>query len=72
VRIGDHCVVAAASVVMKDVPSNSLVAGNPARIMEKGIQTGPLGIIKRAVRAEFGKASPTPDEKAASSIQSPA
>jgi len=72
VRIGDHCVVAAASVVMKDVPSNSLVAGNPARIMEKGIQTGPLGIIKRAVRAEFGTASPTPDEKAASSIQSPA
>ena len=72
VRIGDHCVVAAASVVMKDVPSNSLVAGNPARIMEKGIQTGRLGIIKRAARADFEAASPTPDEKAASSVQSPA
>jgi len=72
VRIGDHCVVAAASVVMKDVPSNSLVAGNPARIMEKGIQTGRLGIIKRAARADFEAASPTPDEKAHSSIQSPA
>jgi exopolysaccharide acyltransferase PssR len=72
VRIGDHCVVAAASVVMKDVPSNSLVAGNPARIMEKGIQTGRLGIINRAARADFETASPTPDEKAHSSIQSPA
>jgi serine acetyltransferase len=72
VKIGDHCVVAAASVVMKDVPSNCLVAGNPARIMEKGIQTGPLGIINRTVRADFGAAAPAPGEKAASSIQSPA
>ncbi|MGA8583274.1 MAG: acyltransferase [Roseiarcus sp.] len=40
VRIGDNCVVAVASVVMKDVPPNSLVSGNPARIIEKGIQTG--------------------------------
>jgi acetyltransferase-like isoleucine patch superfamily enzyme len=77
VRIGDNCVVAAASVVMKDVPSNCLVAGNPARIMEKGIQTGRLGIIKRAVRPDFAAppsmedekaASPAPDEKAASPI----
>jgi acetyltransferase-like isoleucine patch superfamily enzyme len=45
VKIGDNCVVAAASVVMKDVPANSLVEGNPARIMEKGIRTGPLGVI---------------------------
>lgn len=77
VRIGDNCVVAAASVVMKDVPSNCLVAGNPARIMEKGIQTGRLGIINRTVRPDFAappsmaddKApSPAPDEKAASPI----
>ena len=66
VKIGDNCVVAAASVVMKDVPSNCLVAGNPARIMEKGIQTGRLGIIDRTVRPEFGTVSPAPDEKAAS------
>ena len=47
VTIGDNCVVAVASVVMKDVPSNCLVAGNPARIMEKGIKTGRWGIIQR-------------------------
>ena len=51
VRIGDNCVVAAASVVMKDVPANCLVAGNPARILEKGIETGPLGIISPRIGA---------------------
>jgi acetyltransferase-like isoleucine patch superfamily enzyme len=45
VKIGDNCVVAAASVVMKDVPPNCLVAGNPARIIEKGLVTGPLGVL---------------------------
>jgi exopolysaccharide acyltransferase PssR len=66
IRVGDNCVVAAASVVMKDVPSNCLVAGNPARIIEKGIRTGRLGIIDRTVRADFGMASSVSDEKAAS------
>ena len=66
IRIGDNCVVAAASVVMKDVPPNCLVAGNPARIMEKGIQTGPLGIINRMVQADFGTDSSAHDERAAS------
>jgi acetyltransferase-like isoleucine patch superfamily enzyme len=64
VRVGDNCVVAAASVVMKDVPPNCLVAGNPARIMEKGIKTGPRGIIDRTVRPDFGAPSPAPDEPA--------
>ncbi len=45
VKIGDNCVVAPASVVTKDVPANCLAAGIPARIIEKGIETGPLGII---------------------------
>jgi len=43
VTIGDHCIVSAATVVMKDVPSNCVVAGNPGRVVETGIQTGPLG-----------------------------
>ena len=35
VHIGRHCVVAARAVVTKDVPSNSIVAGNPARIVKQ-------------------------------------
>lgn len=35
VNIGDYCVVAAGSIVTKDVPSGVLVAGNPAVIKKK-------------------------------------
>ena len=34
VRIGEHSVVAAGSVVTKDVPSHTMVAGCPARVMK--------------------------------------
>lgn len=37
VHIGDQCVVGGGSVVTKDVPSNCMVAGVPARIIKKGI-----------------------------------
>lgn len=47
VTIGDNSVVAIASVVMKDVPPNSIVSGNPARIIEKGIKTIRWGKIIR-------------------------
>ncbi len=33
VTVGEHSVVAAGSVVTKDVPKNSLVGGNPARVI---------------------------------------
>ena len=45
VSIGDEVVVAAGAVVTRDVPSNSLVAGNPAKILRE-VHTGPLGIMK--------------------------
>ncbi len=32
ITLGDHVIIAAGSVVVKDVPSCSLVAGNPARV----------------------------------------
>jgi acetyltransferase-like isoleucine patch superfamily enzyme len=32
-EIGDNCVVGAGSVVIQDVPPNSVVAGNPARVI---------------------------------------
>lgn len=59
VTIGDNCIVAPASVVMKDVPSNCLVAGNPARVMEKGIRTGRWGILLRD-QVEKTVDAPTP------------
>lgn len=44
VKVGDGCIVAAGSVVSRDIPNNCLVAGNPARIVEKDITTGKWGI----------------------------
>jgi acetyltransferase-like isoleucine patch superfamily enzyme len=35
VRIGTHSVVAGGSVVTKDVPPYSVVAGNPAKILKR-------------------------------------
>ena len=37
IHIGDNVVVGAGSIVSKDVPSNSIVAGNPAKILKTGI-----------------------------------
>lgn len=38
VRIGNNCVVGSGSVVTKDVPDNSIVAGNPARIIKENVE----------------------------------
>lgn len=35
VTIGDNCVIGAGSVVTKDVESNTVVAGNPARVIKR-------------------------------------
>jgi maltose O-acetyltransferase len=34
ITIGDNSIVAAGSVVTKDVPSNTVVAGNPAKVIK--------------------------------------
>ncbi len=47
ITIGDEVIVAPGSVVMKDVPSNTIVAGNPARPLERGIRTGRWGKLIR-------------------------
>lgn len=44
VRIGDSVIVTGNSVVGRDVPSNCVVMGNPARVVENNIVTGPWGI----------------------------
>lgn len=37
VKIGDNVIIGAGSVVVKDIPSNCVVAGNPAKIINVGI-----------------------------------
>lgn len=49
VTIGDSCVIAACSVVTKKVPSNCIVAGNPARVIKTGI------IVKNGKIVEPGR-----------------
>lgn len=48
VTIGDECIVAAGAVVFDDVPSRSIVAGNPARVLRTGIEVGHYGRLKGA------------------------
>lgn len=38
VSVGDSCVVAAGAVVTKDIPPNTVVAGNPAKVIRTGIR----------------------------------
>lgn len=45
VKICDSCVVAAGAVVTKDVPPNSIVAGNPAKVIKTGVVVGNNGQI---------------------------
>src|SRR5438876_4714082 len=47
VTIGDNCIVSAASVVARDLPAGSLVAGNPARVVESNVKTVRYGIRVR-------------------------
>jgi len=47
VTIGDNCIVGAASVVVRDVPAGSLVAGNPARVVEHNLRTTRYGVRLR-------------------------
>ena len=35
VRVGDNAIVAAGAVVVKDVPANVVVGGNPARVIKE-------------------------------------
>ncbi len=43
VRIGDHCIVAAGTVVNGHVPDRCMVAGNPPRIVKQNLVTGHYG-----------------------------
>ena len=43
IRIGDNCVIGAGAIVTKDVPSNCILAGNPAKIIREEIYTTKFG-----------------------------
>ena len=45
ITIGDEVVVGSGAVVTKDVPNNSIVVGNPARIIRTDIKTKKFGQI---------------------------
>lgn len=47
VTIGDEVIVGAGSVVTKDIPSNSIVGGNPAKVIRQGIHTDKYGVLKK-------------------------
>ena len=47
IRIGDEVIVGSGAVVTKDVPSNTIVAGNPARILKENIHTIKFGQLKK-------------------------
>ena len=47
VKIENHVIVGSGAVVTKEVPSNCIVAGNPAKLIREGIQTGKFGVIKQ-------------------------
>lgn len=43
ITVGDNCVIGAGSVVTKDVPARSIVAGNPAQVIRSDIEVGTYG-----------------------------
>lgn len=45
VTIGDRSIVAAGTIVTKDIPSNTIVAGNPAKVVKR-IKPNPLNFEK--------------------------
>lgn len=57
VRVGHGSIVAAGAVVTRDVPPASIVAGNPARVIQSSIEVGPYGRLLDADLTEHQLAS---------------
>ena len=48
VEICDNCVIGAGTVITKSIPSGSIAAGNPAKVVRSGIEVGPYGRFANA------------------------
>lgn len=46
IKVGDEVIVGSGAIVTKDIPSNCIVAGNPARIIKEGIKTRKFGQLE--------------------------
>ena len=53
VTIGDGVVVAGGAVVLRNVPDDCMVAGNPARIVRKRIGAGRFGRLPKVEKTEY-------------------
>ena len=47
VKIGNEVIVGSGSIVTKNIPSNCVVAGNPAKILKRNINTSKFGQLKK-------------------------
>lgn len=45
VKIGDQVIIGSGSVVTKDIPSNSIAVGNPARVIKSCVILGKYGVL---------------------------
>ena len=53
IRVGDGSIVATGSVVTKNVEPNTIVAGNPARVIKTGIRTMKWGVLAESYQTAF-------------------
>jgi serine acetyltransferase len=61
ITIGDGCIVGAGSIVTKDVPPGTVVAGNPARVLATGVSLGPYGQLPRQREARTADVVESPN-----------
>lgn len=61
VTIGDNCVIGAGSIVTRDVPPNSIVAGNPAKVIRSDVKVGRYGRFDDADERERTLRASDPD-----------
>ena len=45
IKIGDEVIIGSGSVVTKDIPSNCIAAGNPAKVIRENVKTSKYGKI---------------------------